>query len=125
MQVVMMESEAYQNLIDRLERIEKYVVRATERQKALNDDDVWLDNERVCQLLDVSARSLQRYRSNGKLPYQMYGKKCRYRLSDVEKFSGIHFKSIGMAVADEMAAAYTQRISNIINNSFDFSAVVK
>ena len=29
MQVVMMESEAYQNLIDRLERIEKYVVRAT------------------------------------------------------------------------------------------------
>jgi len=25
----MMESEAYQNLIDRLERIEKYVVRAT------------------------------------------------------------------------------------------------
>ena len=41
----MMESEAYQNLIDRLERIEKYVVRATERQAALDDEDVWLDNE--------------------------------------------------------------------------------
>ena len=116
MQVVMMESEAYQNLIDRLERIEKYVIKTTERQTALDDDDVWLDNEQVCQLLDVSARSLQRYRSDGKLPYQMYGKKCRYRLSDVEMFSGIHFKAIGMAVADEMAAAYSQRISNIINN---------
>lgn len=116
MQVVMMESSAYQNLIDRLERIEKYVIRATERQAALDDEDVWLDNEQVCQLLDVSTRSLQRYRSEGKLPYQMYGKKCRYRLSDVEKFSGIHFKAIGVTVADEVAAAYTQRISNIINN---------
>lgn len=116
MQVVMMESEAYQNLIDRLERIEKYVVKATERQAALDDEDVWLDNKQVCRLLDVSVRSLQRYRSDGKLPYQMYGKKCRYRLSDVEKFSGIHFKAIGVTVADEVAAAYTQKISNIINN---------
>ena len=116
MQVVMMESEAYRNLIDRLERIEKYVIRATERQVALDDEDVWLDNEQVCQLLDVSIRSLQRYRSEDKLPYQMYGKKCRYRLSDVEKFSGIHFKAIGMDVADEVATAYTQRVSNIINH---------
>ena len=116
MQVVMMESEAYQNLIDRLERIEKYVVKTTERQAALDDDNVWLDNEQVCKLLDVSARSLQRYRSDGKLPYQMYGKKCRYRLSNVEKFSGIHFKAIGVALADEVAAAYTHKISNIINN---------
>ena len=116
MQVVMMESEAYQNLIDRLERIEKYVIKVTERHAALDDDDVWLDNEQVCQLLDVSARSLQRYRSDGKLPYQMYGKRCRYRLSDVEKLSGIHFKAIGVEVADEVATAYTRKISNIINN---------
>lgn len=116
MQVIMMESEAYQNLIERLERIEKYVIRATERQKALNDDDVWLDNEQVSKLLDVSKRGLQRYRSNGKLPYQMYGKKCRYRLSDVEKLSGIHFKAIGVEVADEVAADFTERISKIINN---------
>ena len=116
MQVVMMESEAYQNLIDRLDRIEKYVIKVTERQAALDDDDVWLDNEQVCKLLDVSARSLQRYRSDGKLPYQMYGKKCRYRLSDVEKLSGIHFKAIGVEVADEVATAYTRKISNIINN---------
>ena len=115
MQVVMMESEAYQNLIDRLDRIEKYVIKVTERHAAL-DDDVWLDNEQVCQLLDVSARSLQRYRSDGKLPYQMYGKKCRYRLSDVEKLSGIHFKAIGVEVADKVATAYTHKISNIINN---------
>lgn len=58
MQVVMMESEAYQNLIDRIEKIEKYVIKVTERQAALDDDNVWLDNEQVCKLLDVSTRSL-------------------------------------------------------------------
>ena len=116
MNVIMMESEAYQNLIDRIERIEKFVVRATERQAALDDDDVWLDNDQVCKLLDVSPRSLQRYRSEGKLPYMTSGKKCRYRLSDVENLSGIHFKAIGMKVADEVATAFTNKISNIINN---------
>lgn len=58
MQVVMMESEAYQNLIDRIERIDKYVIKVTERQAALDDDNVWLDNEQVCKLLDVSTRNL-------------------------------------------------------------------
>jgi len=116
MNVIMMESGAYQELIDRIERIEKYVVKTTERQAALDDENVWLDNDQVCKLLDVSPRSLQRYRSDGKLPYMMYGKKCRYRLSDVEKLSGINFKAIGMDVADEVATAYTRKISNIINN---------
>ena len=116
MNVIMMESGAYQELIDRIERIERYVVKTTERQATLDDDDVWLDNAQVCELLDVSSRSLQRYRSEGKLPYMMYGKKCRYRLSDVEKLSGIHFKAIGVEVANEVATAYTRKISNIINN---------
>ena len=116
MNVIMMESGAYQELIDRIERIEKYVVKTTERQAAQDDENVWLDNDQVCKLLDVSPRSLQRYRSEGKLPYMTYGKKCRYRLSDVEKLSGIHFKAIGMDVADEVATAYTRKISNIINN---------
>lgn len=116
MQVIMIESAAYQQLMERIERIEKYVAGATERQKALADEDVWLSNEQASRLLGVSKRSLQRYRSDGKLPYKMYGKKCRYRLSDIEELSGILYKGIGIDVADSVAMEYTQRISNIINN---------
>lgn len=116
MQVIMIENVAYQQLMERIERIEKYVISATERQKALADEDVWLDNDQVSKLLGVSKRSLQRYRSEGKLPYKMYGKNCRYRLSDLEKLSGIHYKNIGIDVADSVAMEYTQRISNILNN---------
>lgn len=115
MQVVMMESGDYQNLIDRIERIEKYVVKATERQAALNDEDVWLNNEQVCELLNVSPRCLQRYRSVGKLSYILCGGKCRYKLSDIERMSGIHFKAIGVHVADRIAKEYATKTSKIIN----------
>ena len=46
----------------------------------------FLDNQEVCQLLHVSKRTLQRYRSSGELPYQMLYHKTYYRESDVEAF---------------------------------------
>lgn len=46
----------------------------------------FLDNQEVCQLLHVSKRTLQRYRSSGELPYQMIYHKTYYRESDVEAF---------------------------------------
>lgn len=61
MQVVMMESEAYQNLIDRLERIEKYVVRTTERQAALDDLEAKTPtkNEKYIKTIEFSAKQLR------------------------------------------------------------------
>ena len=46
----------------------------------------FLDNQEVCQLLHISKRTLQRYRSSGELPYQMIYHKTYYRESDVEAF---------------------------------------
>ena len=40
--------------------------------------DQWLDNQDLSQLLHVSVRSLQRYRSLGILPYKMMHKKTYY-----------------------------------------------
>ena len=39
----------------------------------------------------ISARSLQRYRSNGKLPYYTISGKIYYKLSDVHQFIREHF----------------------------------
>lgn len=49
------------------------------------DGEVLLDNQDVLQKLKVSPRSLQRYRSNGKLPYFTISGKLYYKLSDVEQ----------------------------------------
>lgn len=50
------------------------------------DGEELLDNQDVLQMLKISARSLQRYRSNGRLPYYTISGKLYYKLSDVHQF---------------------------------------
>ena len=50
-----------------------------------------LDNFDVCRMLNVSKRTLQRYRSSGELPFQMIYHKTFYKESDVMKFIETHF----------------------------------
>jgi len=49
------------------------------------DGEQLLDNQDVLQLLKISSRSLQRYRSNKKLPYYTISGKLYYKLSDVHQ----------------------------------------
>ncbi len=48
------------------------------------DKEKWLGNDDVCGLLQISKRTLQSYRDNGILPYSQIGRKCYYRVSDIE-----------------------------------------
>lgn len=48
------------------------------------DKEKWLGNDDVCSLLQISKRTLQSYRDNGVLPYSKIGRKCYYRVSDIE-----------------------------------------
>ena len=45
-----------------------------------------LDNGDLCRMLNVSKRSLQRYRTLGDLPYQMLYHKTFYKEADVLRF---------------------------------------
>ena len=49
------------------------------------DGEVLLDNQDVFQLLKISSRSLQRYRTDKKLPYYTISGKLYYKLSDVHQ----------------------------------------
>ena len=60
---------------------------------ALLEEDT-MDNQDVCMLLRVSKRTLQRYRSDGLLPYRMHRHKTYYRRSDVELFISTHMREI-------------------------------
>ncbi|MCS7474898.1 helix-turn-helix domain-containing protein [Myroides odoratimimus] len=50
------------------------------------DGEELLDNQDVLQILKISSRSLQRYRSDKKLPYYRLKGKIYYKLSDVQQF---------------------------------------
>ncbi|MDM1376783.1 helix-turn-helix domain-containing protein [Myroides marinus] len=49
------------------------------------DGEELLDNQDVLQILKISYRSLQRYRSDKKLPYYKLKGKIYYKLSDVQQ----------------------------------------
>lgn len=64
------------------------------------------DNQDLCMMLQVSKRSLQRYRSIGILPYMMLRQKTYYKESDVERFLSEHLDEI----QKERIADYKARI---------------
>ena len=52
-----------------------------EKKKNTIDGEVLLDNQDLLQMLKISSRSLQRYRSSGKLPYYTISGKLYYKLT--------------------------------------------
>ena len=84
MGVIVIESRAFELMQERLER---FVARIDElcnqnEEKGLKK---WLDNQDVCQILNITKRTIQTYRDNGTLPYTMIGHKAYYKPEDVER----------------------------------------
>jgi excisionase family DNA binding protein len=45
----------------------------------------WLDNQDVCQILNISPRTLQTMRDNGTIPYTRIGNKMYYKADDLKR----------------------------------------
>jgi len=46
----------------------------------------WLSTEEVMEMLDVSRRTVQNYRNEGKIPYFQQGRKILYPREGIEEF---------------------------------------
>lgn len=64
-----------------------------QKNKISLDGEELLDNQDVLQILKISNRSLQRYRSDGRLPNYTISGKLYYKLSDVHSFIRNSFNS--------------------------------
>jgi hypothetical protein len=82
--------EWFERFMGRFDRLDENMEQMSGRFNFL-DGERLLDNQDVCQLLHVSKRTLQRYRSSGELPYQMIYHKTYYKESDVDAFIKTHF----------------------------------
>ncbi|GHS91078.1 transcriptional regulator [Bacteroidia bacterium] len=80
----------FERFMARFDRLDKHLEKMAIKEKLLEGERL-LDNQDVCQMLNVSKRTLQRYRSSGELPYQMLYHKTFYRESDVEAFIKANF----------------------------------
>ncbi|MFT3752273.1 MAG: helix-turn-helix domain-containing protein [Paludibacter sp.] len=82
-------------VMERLDRNEKILEALNSKEgkpAKLLDGERLLDNQDLCQLLQTSKRSLQRYRSSGALTYHMLWHKVYYKESDVQLFLTNHAK---------------------------------
>ena len=81
MDIVAIESKTFEQMKGRFEDFTRQVkILCGDNQ----DKEQWLGNDDVCSLLQISPRTLQSYRDNGTLPYSQIGRKCYYKVSDIE-----------------------------------------
>lgn len=83
-----------QKLMERLDRQDELLLTLRPSGKAPNPMESirMFDNQDLCMLLQISKRTLQRYRSIGALPYKTLGKKTYYSEEDVLTFLSEHVK---------------------------------
>ena len=98
-----------QLLLDRLDHLEKQLchlgnVRSEKREDSSYSslEEQLLDNQDLCDLLHVSKRTLQRYRTSKMIPYFHLKHKIYYKLHDVHDFIEKYIKPSGRKLPDTM-----------------------
>lgn len=84
MRIINIEAGVFESMLDRFEAFAKKVdsLCGQGRDKNLQE---WLDNQEVCQILNISKRTLQTYRDNGTLPFTRIGNKMYYKAYDLKR----------------------------------------
>ena len=83
MDVITMEATAYKELLRKIEKIADYVFK--KESKPNEEEEIWLDNQEVANLLRISTKTLQRLRKENLISYSMLRGRCRYKLSEIER----------------------------------------
>ena len=64
----------------------KHIKAQKGEKEVFGEGEKLLDNQDLCLMLNVSSRTLQRYRSDGVLPFFKRGQKIHYKASAVREF---------------------------------------
>lgn len=73
-----------------IENVEKLSLQLSEFQLT-KSDDVIFDTQDVCQILNISKRTLAEWRSSKIISYSQIGKKFFYRKSDIDILIRSHY----------------------------------
>ncbi|WP_288954487.1 helix-turn-helix domain-containing protein [uncultured Polaribacter sp.] len=88
MEAIILSAQQYKELVNRLDALNK---RLEEKQKSPND--TFLDNQEFLQLMNISKRTAQSWRDEGKVSFSQIGSKIYYRMSDVQKLLDKNYKA--------------------------------
>ena len=86
MEVITIQSQAFQELVGKLEAINNRL-----NVKEKEPKEQWLDNQELMQLLKISKRTAQHYRDSGLISFSQVGNKIYYKLSDIDELLKTHY----------------------------------
>ena len=88
MEVISIERSTYEEL---LTSFNSFVAQMKAMASRGNDKKLgdWLDNQDVCQILNISPRTLQTLRDNGTLAFSQINRKVYYKPEDVKKILSV------------------------------------
>lgn len=115
MEIIAIESKAFATLVEKIEGIAAYVEASGTKEreqwpvadkKGTRKAGLWMTGKEVCEQLEISPRTLQRYRTNRIIAYSICGRKIRYRRTDVEQFHERWIRETPDKLVDRMIEAY-------------------
>lgn len=84
MDVITIESQAYKDLVTKINAIAKFVVDHQD-DDTTDPDEMWVDSYEVCTFLKISYRTLQRLRSNRLISYSIISGKSYYTIAEIKR----------------------------------------
>jgi len=89
MEVMIIEAEAIKAIDEKLDKILQHVLHCLHCKKE-EDTDKWVDSSDVCRFLQISKRTLQRLRSEGKISFSRIRGKNYYKIGEIQRLMNEH-----------------------------------
>ena len=88
MEIVSIERKTFEEMVAKFDRFARRMDAICQRhgEKTMGK---WMDNQDVCQMLNISPRTLQTLRDNGTLAYSQINHKTYYRPEDVQRIAPV------------------------------------
>ncbi|MCS2775435.1 helix-turn-helix domain-containing protein [Phocaeicola dorei] len=103
MEIISIEKKTFEEMVSRFDEL---VTRAGALYPKDNDKKMseWMDSQDVCMLLNISPRTLQTLRDNGRLAYSQINHKTYYLPEDVERvLAVVEKKKESMTIKEQNA----------------------
>jgi len=86
-------SDLAQKLSELLDHLENTPSALTSSKSAVNPLE-WADTDQTCKMLNISPRTLQKYRDDSILPFSNIGGKKYFKIADIERILEENYTSI-------------------------------
>ena len=107
MEVITMESEVFKEIKHKLDEIHDYI--SSQKTNELGDD-TWLDNHEVCTFLQISTRTLQRFRSENLVTYSLIRGKIFYQFKEIKRLLNDNLIRRDQSYLDDLALRHRKYI---------------